>query len=142
MNASNDIQKLFSAFMTPAEISANKQLALISATITLWREDHKMTQTSFAKLMNVTQAMVSKWESGEYNFTVKTLADISVKLGISLEQLFCGTPIFQSYSKPVCRTIRVVCMNSTPSFAPRYHSTPPSFLTLPAANNSADGGAA
>lgn len=139
MNASNDIQRLFSAFMTPAEISANKQLALISATITLWREEHRMTQTAFAKFMNVTQAMVSKWESGEYNFTVKTLAEISSKLGISLEQLFCGTPIFQSYSKPVFRTIRVVCMSSTPSSASNYHITPPSFSTP---NNDVDGGAA
>lgn len=90
MKTSSQLSEIFSAVLTPAEIEANNQLALISAAIELWRVDHHMTQADFAKHMNVTQAMISKWESGEYNFSVKTLAEISAKLGMSLETLFCG----------------------------------------------------
>ena len=100
MKTSSQLSALFSAVLTPAEIAANDQLALISAAIELWRVDHHMTQADFAKHMGVTQAMVSKWE---YNFSVKTLAEISAKLGISLETLFCG-----NLEPRVYRTLDVV----------------------------------
>ncbi|MCO7109621.1 helix-turn-helix domain-containing protein [Gemmiger formicilis] len=74
--------------MTPAERSANQQLALISAAIEMWRADHNMTQAAFAEFMGVTQVMVSKWESGEYNFTVKTLSEISAKINMPPDVLF------------------------------------------------------
>lgn len=35
-----------------------------------------MTQKEFADLNNVSQAMVSKWESGDYNFTLKNISAI------------------------------------------------------------------
>ena len=43
-----------------------------------------MTQKEFADYMGVTQGMVSKWESREYNFTIKSLNEICQKLGLSL----------------------------------------------------------
>ena len=35
--------------------------------------------------MGVTQAMVSKWESAEYNFTIETIAHISEKLNTTFD---------------------------------------------------------
>ena len=35
-----------------------------------------------ASFMGVSQAMISKWESGEYNFTINTLNEICDKLGL------------------------------------------------------------
>lgn len=64
MKTSKALSKLFGAVMSPAEKSANRQLALISAAIEMWRVEHDMTQAAFAELMGVTQVMVSKWESG------------------------------------------------------------------------------
>ena len=49
-----------------------------------------MTQAAFAEFMGVTQVMVSKWESGEYNFTVKTLSEISAKINMPPDVLFSG----------------------------------------------------
>lgn len=43
-----------------------------------------MTQQEFAEYMGVTQGMVSKWESREYNFTIKTLNDICQKVNREL----------------------------------------------------------
>lgn len=43
-----------------------------------------MTQEQFAEYMGVTQSMVSKWESREYNFTIRSLNEIYHKLGLSI----------------------------------------------------------
>ncbi len=34
--------------------------------------------------MGVTQGMVSKWESRDYNFTIRSLNEICEKLGLNL----------------------------------------------------------
>ena len=52
-----------------AEVKTIVELAKISAQIERCRLEMSMTQQEFAKFMGVTQGMVSKWESREYNFT-------------------------------------------------------------------------
>ena len=59
---------------------------IVSALITA-RVDRSMNQKEFAAFMGVSQAMVSKWESGECNFTVETVSKICEKLGL------CFSPI-------------------------------------------------
>ena len=44
-----------------------------------------MTQREFAEFEGVSQTMVSKWESGEYNFSIGNLARIMASLGMKLE---------------------------------------------------------
>lgn len=51
-----------------AEVKTIVELAKISARIERCRLEMKMTQKEFAEYMGVTQGMVSKWESREYNF--------------------------------------------------------------------------
>jgi transcriptional regulator with XRE-family HTH domain len=70
--------------MSESEVKSLVELAKISARIERCRLDMGMTQMEFAQYMGVTQAMVSKWESREYNFSIKTLNDICQKLGISM----------------------------------------------------------
>ena len=67
------------------EIKTIVELARISAKIELARLDRGMTQKEFAKYMGVTQGMVSKWESREYNFTIKSLNEICAKLGLECD---------------------------------------------------------
>ena len=73
-----------------AEIKSIVELAQISAKIERRRLEMGMTQQQFAEFMGVTQGMVSRWESRNYNFTIKTLNDIcqkiDLKLSISLER--------------------------------------------------------
>lgn len=75
-----------------AEVKTMVELAKISARIERCRIEMGMTQQEFAEYMGVSQGMVSKWESREYNFTIKTLNEICQKidleLSVSLEKPF------------------------------------------------------
>lgn len=70
--------------LSEAEIKSTVELAKISAKIERCRLELGMTQIEFADFMGVTQGMVSKWESREYNFTIKSLNEICQKLELSL----------------------------------------------------------
>lgn len=69
---------------TASEVKSTIQLAQISAKIERRRLELGMTQKEFADFMGVTQGMVSKWESREYNFTVKSLNEICQKINLNL----------------------------------------------------------
>lgn len=45
----------------------------------------KLSQNKFAEYLGVTQAMVSKWESFRYNFTIEAIVDIFSKLNIPFD---------------------------------------------------------
>ena len=68
--------------ISKSEVKTIVELAKISAQIERCRLDMGMTQQKFAEYMGVTQAMVSKWESREYNFTIRTLNEICQKVDI------------------------------------------------------------
>ncbi len=71
--------------LTESEIKSIRALAIIAAKIEMKRNEMGMNQKEFAKMMNVSQGMVSRWESGEYNFTVTTLKEICDKLDMEFE---------------------------------------------------------
>jgi transcriptional regulator with XRE-family HTH domain len=71
--------------MAEADVKTTVELAKISAKIERCRLEKGMTQKEFADYMGVTQGMVSKWESREYNFTIKTLNEICYKLNITMD---------------------------------------------------------
>ena len=56
----------------------------ISKTLVQYRIDHTLSQTGLAKLLGVSQAMVSKYESGDYNISLLALAQLADKLSLSL----------------------------------------------------------
>lgn len=70
--------------LSESEVKTTVELAKISAKIERCRIDMGMTQKEFANYMGVTQGMVSKWESREYNFTIKTLNYICQKIDLEL----------------------------------------------------------
>ena len=70
--------------ISEAEIKTTVELAKISAKIERCRFDLGMTQIEFANFMGVTQGMVSKWESRDYNFTIRSLNEICQKLDLTL----------------------------------------------------------
>lgn len=47
-----------------------------------------MTQAEFAKILNVNQSQISKWEAEDYNFTVEKLSEIATALDLYLDISF------------------------------------------------------
>ncbi len=76
-----------------AETKSIVELAQISARIERRRIELGMTQKQFADFMGVTQGMVSKWESRDYNFTIKSLNEICEKIGLEFR------PSIDNYEK-------------------------------------------
>ncbi len=74
--------------ITKSDIYAASVLGKISAFIINSRMEKNMSQAEFAKLMDVSQGMISKWESAEYNFTVESIAQIVSKLNYSFDLQF------------------------------------------------------
>ena len=70
--------------MSKTDIKSTVALARISATIERKRPDQELSQKESAAFMGVTQGMVSKWESRDYNFTIRSLNEICEKLGLNL----------------------------------------------------------
>lgn len=66
--------------------------SMIAAEITGRRIEMKMTQKDLALLLNVSQSTLSKWESGETNFTLSTLVSIATKLNIEIQSPFVSEP--------------------------------------------------
>lgn len=84
-NASNEMFDFLSNYLSKSDVYATKVIAKISMFILKYRQEANMTQKEFAKKMGVTQAMISKWESAEYNFTVETIAHICEKLNTTFD---------------------------------------------------------
>lgn len=75
---------LFGDAVTVSDVIASNVLGRISASIAKKRLQSNMTQKEFASYMCVSQGMVSRWEGGDYNFSIRTLADIAEKLNMEL----------------------------------------------------------
>lgn len=73
------------AGLSEMEMKQTKELAKISAKIEMKRRELDLSQKEFAEKMGVSQGMISKWESGTYNFSINTLHEICEKLGLSFE---------------------------------------------------------
>ena len=67
------------------QLKTEKALSIISARIFTKRTALGMDQKQFANFMGVSQGMVSRWESGTYNFTIATLIGICDKLDLDFE---------------------------------------------------------
>lgn len=73
----------------PKAIQKQVDLSMgVSDRIAAILQDRGMTQKEFARMMGKTEAEVSRWLSGNHNFTLSTIAKISSALGkdiISIE---------------------------------------------------------
>lgn len=70
------------AVLSDEEKAEADLLAEIAVQIHRKRMELGLSQKDFAKVTGVSQAMVSKWERGDYNFSVQTLAKVFSKIGI------------------------------------------------------------
>lgn len=81
----DDLFAVFEETVSPTDIVVSRVLSKISSAIVKQRIDLGMTQKQFAEYMGVSQGMVSKWESEDYNFSIKSLAEVAVKLDLDVD---------------------------------------------------------
>ena len=84
-NQNKEVFEFISNYVSKSDVYATTAIAKISAFIYKRRKELGMSQKAFAKMMEVTQGMVSKWESAEYNFTIESIAQISEKLNVTFD---------------------------------------------------------
>ena len=66
-------------------IVSSSILGKISGKIVNYRVQNDLKQSDLASVLGVSQAMISKIESGDYNFTIKQLVNICESLDWSIE---------------------------------------------------------
>lgn len=79
-----DLLELFEESLDSSEMLYAKLTAQVSAGITKERLKLNMTQTEFAQHMGATQPIISRWESGDCNFSIKKLAEIATLLNLDI----------------------------------------------------------
>lgn len=82
------------------EIEYNEILFIISKELVNYRDKNNLKQEDLAKKLNISQVMISKMESGKYNYTIKSL----VKLwnNLSTEKINFGARLLSKiYNKIV-----------------------------------------
>ena len=82
--------------LSPDEQIAAEFIANIAVSIQTARRERGYTQKELAERIGVSQVMISRWENGDENFTVATLAKISSVLGIGLVN-----PLYQHTAQAV-----------------------------------------
>ena len=80
-----DLLSLFSETLTPADVLSAKLMAQFSNAITSERLNLNMSQKDFAKHINATQSLISRWECGDYNFSINKIAEIAAKLDLNVD---------------------------------------------------------
>ena len=80
----SDLFDMFADSLKPEDVLTSKLISQISSAITEERLKRGLNQSEFAQLIHVSQPLVSRWEHGEYNFSLKKLAEIAVKLNLDV----------------------------------------------------------
>lgn len=68
-----------------AEYMTEQALDEFSVQLVNYRMEHQMNQTDLAKELGIRQPMISQYESGTNNITVKRLCEICEKLGLRVQ---------------------------------------------------------
>ena len=92
---------------------------LIAAEISMRRQNLGLSQQQLAEKMGVSQALVSRWETGDVNFTLSSLVKISFALDLSLQSPIVPSP-------PLCYTEHgnnITHISSAPGWAGSVYSS-------------------
>lgn len=85
MDATREFFDMMEQWLSKSDIYEAEALGNITTALLQYRAEREMNQKDLAAHLGVTQSMVSKWESGDYNFTIRKLAELCEQLGLSME---------------------------------------------------------
>lgn len=80
----DDLFNLFSDTLNPSDVLAAKAMSSASKSITKERVRLNLTQSQFAEKLHVKQSLISRWESGQCNFSIQKLSEIAAELDMNL----------------------------------------------------------
>jgi transcriptional regulator with XRE-family HTH domain len=127
MNVNRPISELLDALsdsMSVEELRFSDIASDLAVQITKKRLELGLSQTELAKKLGKTQATVSKWESADCNFQLKTLIEISQKLDLPLtvsfkeQPTYAEGPIYIVGSAPTLSKMRYTASSSPSSWKP------------------------
>ena len=81
----SDLLELFEDSLKPSDLIEARAISQVTGTIIKERKRLGLDQKEFAEKLGVSQSLVSRWESGNSNFTIKSLAEIAAKLDMCLD---------------------------------------------------------
>lgn len=84
----DEFARLLAEYFTAEDLQKANLLSSVSSEITRQRISRGMTQKEFASFMHVSKRLISKWENGDYNFTLEQIAEIFTKLDIVVNLVF------------------------------------------------------
>ncbi len=83
------------------EIEYNEILFIISKELVNYRDQNNLKQEDLAKKLNMSQVMISKMESGKYNYTIKSLVKLWNKL--STEKINFGARLLSKINNKIIK---------------------------------------
>lgn len=95
MSDNTDLKALLSSLsanIDAEELQFSVLQGLIAAEISMRRQSLHMSQKDLADKLHVTQALVSRWENGDCNFTLSTLVKICSALDLKMQSPIIPTP--------------------------------------------------
>lgn len=102
----NEFFDMMESFIKKEDVIYSKTIALIVSSLIKERQRLRLNQSEFAKLLNVKQSVISRWEGGDSNFTIKTLSKIAASLNFDLYvNLIPHKDIEVEINKNNCRAI-------------------------------------
>lgn len=81
----DDLVNALTKHMSAVDMTQTALHIEISRLIRNTRRGLKMSQKEMADKMGVRQSLISRWESGECNYTLDTLVEIADALGLSVQ---------------------------------------------------------
>ncbi|WP_249029449.1 helix-turn-helix domain-containing protein [Tannockella kyphosi] len=81
----DDVLALFEDYVDDADIMKYNLIIEVTHKIMEERISQNMSQKEFAEKLGISQSMISKIESEQYNFTLEMLAKIFTKLDYTVE---------------------------------------------------------
>lgn len=81
----SDLLNLFEDSVKPSEVIEARAIAQVTTSIIKERKRLGLDQKEFANKLGVSQSLISRWENGNSNFTIKSLSEIAAKLDMCLD---------------------------------------------------------
>ena len=96
MKVTKDVLSQLLSTIDEVELKKTSNRMMVAAKIGSALKDKGISQKAFAKMVGKTESEVSSWLSGDRNFTIDTLTEISIALNITLidteVQSACSVP--------------------------------------------------